>query len=59
MRELFFYINSYFFAKNVLVLKTLLIFAQKIYISYQEIYKNVVFKTFLYMEYIWSLKRYN
>ena len=25
----------------------------------QEIYKNVVFKTFLYMEYIWSLKRYN
>ena len=39
--------------------KTLLIFAQKIYISYQEIYKNVVFKTFLYMEYIWSLKRYN
>ncbi len=41
MRELFFYINSYFFAKNVLVLKTLLIFAQKIYISYQEIYKSV------------------
>ena len=30
-----------FFAKNVLVLKTLLIFAQKIYISYQEIYKSV------------------
>ena len=41
MRELFFYINSYFFAKNVLVHKTLLIFAQKIYISYQEIYKSV------------------
>ena len=41
MRELFFYINSYFFAKNVLGLKTLLIFAQKIYISYQEIYKSV------------------
>ena len=41
MRELFFYINSYFFCQNVLVLKTLLIFAQKIYISYQEIYKSV------------------
>ena len=41
MRKLFFYINSYFFAKNVLILKTLLIFAQKIYISYQEIYKSV------------------
>lgn len=38
--EAYFYINSYFFAKNVLVLKTLLIFAQKIYISYQEIYKS-------------------
>ena len=31
--EAYFYINSYFFAKNVLVLKTLLIFAQKMYIS--------------------------
>ena len=30
-----FYINSYFFLpKNVLVLKTLLIFAQKMYISW-------------------------
>lgn len=37
----FLYKFLFFFAKNVLVLKTLLIFAQKIYISYQEIYKSV------------------
>ena len=42
MRKLIFlYKFLIFFAKNVLVLKTLLIFAQKIYISYQEIYKSV------------------
>ena len=32
--EAYFYINSYFLSKNVLVLKTLLIFAQKMYISW-------------------------
>ena len=28
-----------------------------LYISYQEIYKNVAFKTFLYIGNVWSLKR--
>ena len=37
----FFAPRTVIFVKNVLVLKTLLIFAQKIYISYQEIYKSV------------------
>ena len=40
--EAYFYINSYFFAKNVLVLKTLLIFCtENVYLLVRDIQINI------------------